>query len=243
MHCFSQNNTQLPSVISLPPGLLFNTSQIVRTDSGIYVTQFTKAGCKNYFSETSFYPNPTITVVLAKADEPQVVEQKPRRIKLLTIHGNVSYDYFYRSAIDTPIAQKDLQQHTERVYLDLLVKEKYPLKVNFISRQSNSPYFRNFIDVNFQFDRYTYNKNLKQQLLDKLKAQTPQYKYPDLSKIETELKKQKDQYTKTKSWLESPATLQKIIEERERGYYQKIKAKEDSVNAAMTFYSKCKGLL
>jgi hypothetical protein len=150
---------------------------------------------------------------------------------LITIHGNVSYDYFYRSKIDTPINQQNFQQHTERVYLDIMVKEKYPLKVNFVSRQSNSPYFRNFIDVNFNFDRYTYNKNIKQQILDKLKAQVPQYKYPDLAQAEAVLKKYKDEYSTTKSWLENPATLQKIIEERERAYYQKLKSEEDSLNA------------
>ena len=59
-------------------------------------------------------------------------------------------------------------------------------------------------------------------------------KYPDLSKIESDLKKLKDQYAKTKSWLEDPATLQKIIEERERSYYQKVKAQEDSLSALLT---------
>lgn len=209
----------------------FGTSQIIQNDSGIVINTFTKRSCKGYTVISSFIPNPAQVTAfeLPKKIEPQVMQ----RPKLLIIHGNVSYDFFYRSTIDTPVNQKNLQQHTERVYLNVLVKEKYPLKVNFISRQSNSPYFRNFIDVNFQFDRYTYNKNLKQQLLDKLKAQLPQYKYPDLTKIESELSKQKDQYTKTKSWLEDPATLQKIIEEREKGYYQKIKAKEDSLNGAM----------
>lgn len=221
------------SFVSLPANLLFNSCGIVKTDSGIYIIQFTKAGCKNYFSETFFYGYPAEPAVLAKAALTKPAIEEPRKVKLLTIHGNISYDYFYRSAIDTPIVQKDFKQHTERVYLDILVKEKYPLKVNFISRQSNSPYFRNFIDVNFQFDRYGYNKNLKQQLLNKLRAQVPQYKYPDLAKIESELNKLKDQYAKTRSWLEDPATLQKIIEERERGYSQKAKGEEDSLNVLL----------
>lgn len=226
-------NTMLPGktdLFHLPGNLLFTSAEIIKTDSGIYIIQYTKTGCKNYTSETSFYANPTTAVSLAKADEPAAVKENTHKVKLLTIHGNIGYDYYYRSAIDTPIAQKDFQQHTERVYLDILLKEKYPLKVNFVSRQSNSPYFRNFVDVNFQFDRYTYNKNLKQQILAKLKAQVPQYKYPDLTKIESELKKLKDQYANTKAWLENPATLQKIIEERERDYYQKLKATEDSLN-------------
>jgi hypothetical protein len=227
------NKSVNPILFTLPKSFLFNSAQIITTDSGIYITQFTKAACKNYFSETYFYANPAVAVILTKTAEPKQAVAAPRRIKLLTIHGNIGYDYFYRSAIDTPIAQKDFQQHTERVSLNILVKEKYPLKVNFIARQSNSPYFRNFIDANFQFDKYAYNKHLKQQLLNKLKAQVPQLKYPDLSKIESDLKKLKDQYTKTKTWLEDPATLQKIVEERERAYYQKLKTGEDSMKALL----------
>lgn len=227
---YTQNKRSENSpLISLPKSFLFNSAQITKTDSGIYITQFTKTACKNYLSETNFYANPTIAVVLAKAEQ-KPLAPAPRKIKLLTIHGNIGYDYFYRSAIDTPIAQKDFQQHTERVHLDILLKEKYPLKVNFTSRQSNSPYFRDFVDVNFSFDKYTYNKNLKQQLLDKLKKQIPQYKLPDLTAAESLLKKYKADFDKTKSWLEDPMTMQRIIEEREKEYYQKLKEAEDSVS-------------
>ncbi|MEQ1552690.1 MAG: hypothetical protein ABL929_00860 [Ferruginibacter sp.] len=207
----------------------FNNTTFLQTDSGIIINTYTRISCKSYSITSEFIPSPreAVKYVERKTIE-QAAIQKP---KLITIHGNISYDYFYRSKIDTPINQQNFQQHTERVYLDIMVKEKYPLKVNFASRQSNSPYFRNFFDVNFNFDRYTYNRNIKQQILDKLKAQVPQYQYPDLAKAEAELKKYKDEYRTTKSWLESPATLQKIIEERERAYYQKFKAAEDSLNA------------
>ncbi len=207
----------------------FHNTTFKQTDSGIIINTYSRISCKAYTYLSQFIPSPTEAVKFVEHKPlEQVAIQKP---KLITIHGNVSYDYFYRSKIDTPVNQENFQQHTERVYLDIMVKEKYPLKVNFVSRQSNSPYFRNFIDVNFNFDRYTYNRNIKQQILDKLKAQVPQYKYPDLAKAEAELKKYKDEYSRTKSWLENPATLQKIIEERERAYYQKIKSEGDSINA------------
>lgn len=208
--------------------LLFGNIQVIQTDSGIIFNNYKRTSCKSYTVDSKFFPYPSQTVI---AEKPKLIEVLViHHPKLFIIHGNVSYDFFYRSKIDTPINQQNFQQHTERVYLDILVKEKYPLKVNFASRQSNSPYFKNFIDVNFNFDRYTYNRNVKQQILDKLKAQTPQYKYSDLGKVEAELKKYMDEFSKTKSWLEDPATLQKIIEEREKNYYQKLKANEDAIN-------------
>ena len=205
----------------------FENVKYIKTDSGLIIETFTRLACKNSVSLRTFVPE--------KDSEFCTPLSKPvlRYIsKLFTIHGNISYEYFYRSKTDTPINQQDFQQHTERVYLDILVKEKYPLKVNFSSRQSNSPYFRNFTDANFSFDKYTYNRSLKQQILDKLKAQLPAYKFPDLSKVEAELQKSKEAYAKTKAWLEDQATLQKIIEEREHIYFQKIRAKEDSLKAA-----------
>lgn len=144
------------------------------------------------------------------------------RPKLLTIHGNISYDFFYRSRIDTPISQQDFQQHTERVYLNILYKEKYPLKVSFVLRQSNSPYFSNFNDLNFQFDRSAFSRDFKKEILQKLSAQIP--KRPDLLKLETDLKKSKEELQQLKGWISSSSTLQKIIEEREREYYRKLSA-------------------
>jgi hypothetical protein len=184
--------------------------------------------CKN--SSLYFFSNPVVHKSIIVPQQVKTASALVKKPKLFTIHGNVSYDFFYRSRIDTPINQQNFQQHTERVYLDILVKEKYPIKVNFTTRQSNSPYFRDFVDVNFNFDKYTYNRNVKQQLLDKLKAQIPQYKFPDLATAEAKLKNQQLALDKTKSWLDDPATLQKIIEEREKIYYQKIQATQDSIN-------------
>ena len=113
------------------------------------------------------------------------------------------------------------------MYLDILVKEKYPLKVNFTSRQSNSLYFRDFVDVNFCFDKYTYNRNLKQQLLDKLSQKVHKYKLQDLTAAEALLKKYQADLDETKKMLQDPGVLQKMIEEKERLYYQTLKHVED----------------
>jgi len=208
-------------------------SIIKTTDSGKHIISYYRNGCKGYFTQSEFFPNTPQLLLIEKVSISKVPE---KRIKLLTIHGNISYDYFYRSAIDTPVSQRNFQQHTEKIYLNVVVKEKYPLKVNFISRQSNSPYFRDFVDFNFQFDKYAYNKNLKQQVIDRLKAQVSQYtqyKYPDLTKIQSDLQKQKDQFSRIKLWMEDPATLQRIIEERESGNLKKTHKEKDSANITL----------
>jgi hypothetical protein len=209
----------------------FSSTKFLQTDSGVIITTISKTACKKYITTSSFIASEGEQLVYVASKPKQAVAiYKPA---LLTINGDVSYDFFYRSKIDTPINQQNFQQHTERINLDILIKEKYPLKISFAARQSNSPYFRNFIDANFNFDRFTFNKNIKQQLLDKLNAQIPAYKYPDLSNIEATIKQQVKEYTAKKEWLEDPLTLQKIVEEREKIYYKKLKEKEDSLNQAL----------
>lgn len=206
-----------------------DTGNIIRTDSGLIVLTFSRIVCKNKFVlRQDFFPyQKSISAPMSKVSIMPSAINKP---KFLTIHGNISYDFFYRSRIDTPINQQNFQQHTERVYLDVMLKEKYPLKVNFTARQSNSPYFRDFVDMNLNFDRYAFNKNLKQELLDKLKAQLPQYKFPDLASAEAALKKKQDELDNIKNWIENPATLQKLIEEKEKIFYEKMNAVKDSAN-------------
>jgi hypothetical protein len=150
----------------------------------------------------------------------------------LKVHGNISYDFFYRSKIDTPFSQQNLQQHTERVWLDILIKGKYPFKVGFTARQSNSPFFSNLSNINLNFDRYGFNKNLKQDLLNRLAP--IKWQNTDLKRIDADLKEKSARYETLKNWLNGSEALQRIVEERERNFYnfsvpqpvyQKIKLK------------------
>ncbi len=189
-------------------------------DSGVSFVYFYKFSCKGNYFNGQFIPAPP-TIKQDKIVTAPIPASSP---KFLTIHGNISYDFYYRSKIDTPISQQDFQQHTERVYLDIMLKEKFPLKVGFTSRQSNSPFFKDFSDVNFRFDRPAYTKNIRQDLINKIAVQLPQR--PDLKAAEAELKEKKTELHKLKGWLGSSSTLQKIIEEREKQYKQRL----DSIN-------------
>lgn len=210
----------LSGVFTSHSGTLFSDVRLVSTDSGLVIKETRKLNCKGYYSESIILSN-TEPVAAEPVKVALTGSSKP---KFLTVHGNVSYDYFYRSKTDTPFKQQDLQQHTERVSLDILLKEKYPLKVSFSSRQSNSPFFRNFLDANFQFDRYGYQRNLKKVLLDKIDKQIPQR--PDLRNAEAALKEEMEKLQKLKAQINDPGTLQKIIEERERIYYARVKAQK-----------------
>ena len=224
MRCFAQ---RADADVFSRNDILFSNMRVVSTDSGFTIAETVRQNCKGSYTEIINFPQAEVQSVLI----PVPVAALPAKPKFLIIHGNISYDYFYRSKIDTPFNQQDLQQHTERVNLRILLKEKYPLNISFSSRQSNSPFFRNFLDANFQFDKYSYLKNIKKVLLDKVNKQIPEQ--PDLKNAEAQLKEEIQKLEKLKVQLEDPNTLQKIIEERERIYYEKIKAqKEKELTAA-----------
>ncbi len=223
---FCQNQSVINSATQKTPS---PQPKFLQTDSGFYIIQTLRKGCKSIQESGDFFPIIEKVIIAAYKEQSALPVMK----KNIIIHGNIGYDFFYRSRIDTPINQQNFQQHTERVNLDILVKEKYPLKASFSARQSNSPYFRNFIDANFNFDRFAYNKNLKQKLVEKLKTKIPVYAYPDLAKIEGKIKEQAEEYKLRKDWLENPFTLQKIVEEREKQYYKKLKEKDDSIQLTL----------
>lgn len=176
----------------------------------------------------------------SKAETLKITNLK-NRTSFLSIHGNITYDFFYRSNMDTPVRQKDFRQHTESVDLSILIKKKYPFKIRLISRQNNSPFFKSPFDVQLNFDRYAYTTKLKQNLLDKIRRDTSGLKLPDLINAQDAVRKAQADYDKLKNWLESPLTLQRIIEEKERKYYQQYQSNSDSIrskNDIRTFFSR-----
>lgn len=140
---------------------------------------------------------------------------------LLTVHGNVIYDLFYQSNIDTPFVQKDVYQHTVQTSLELTYKDNYPIRVNFTTRMSNSSLFRNLTDFNLQYT----NRDFKNSILQKARNwDAGQYaqleKLQQLKSLIDAKQLELDRYKKTKV---APSLLQQLVEAREKAYYARIK--------------------
>lgn len=171
---------------------------------------------------------------------------KNSKTKFLTLHGNVSYEYFYRSLNDTPYLQKNLSQHTERIWAQATFKEKYPFNISFTARQSNSPYLTNFNDIGIQFDKTSFLKYKKLELIEKVN------RVKDIEFGNALLKSMMFDIRRTDSILQSkinlqknPATLQRLVEEKERKYLankQKSipKINDEDYSGFSRFYSKRK---
>lgn len=185
--------------------------------------------CKAAFTSGFSRPRKRATETVPGAfPEPPAVAAK--RVPFLTVHGTVQYDYYRRSRIDTPFQQSEFWQHTERVYASAWIKDKYPLRIGFTARQSNSPFFRNFNDLNVQFDRNAYLQRLRQKALARLEQRWKAL--PDLDKLAAELSAKRLQLQQLQQKRNSPANLQKLIEEREKELYGATRQNTYSIETA-----------
>jgi hypothetical protein len=92
--------------------------------------------------------------------EPHITDYKK-----LDLTGEISYEFLYRSQIDTPFAQKDFRQHIVRGAFRTDILNKYPVKINMAYKVSNSPFMRNTIDVSLGFDPLVFRKRVEERLL------------------------------------------------------------------------------
>jgi hypothetical protein len=122
---------------------------------------FIKGACKNLFIDVLRFD-----FVLPEKITP-IEPATANKIPLVTVHGNVLYNFSYRSFIDTPFSETNLMQHLVQTNLNFLVKGKYPLRMTLSNRSSNSPYFKNATDVNVEFNQYQLLNNIKADLRNK----------------------------------------------------------------------------
>lgn len=87
--------------------------------------------------------------------------------------GYISYQFNYRSAIDTPYVEKNIAQHNITGNLFLTVAGHLPLRVTWWSRQSNSKLFRDITDVQASFDANAFQQQLQGSLRQRLLAMAP----------------------------------------------------------------------
>lgn len=86
----------------------------------------------------------------------------------LSLRGDVLYDLFSRSSIDTPYADNNILQHSIRANVYAVINSKLPIAIQFNSRKSNSYLFKDYVDANVQFDGHSYQQLLKQDLKNRV---------------------------------------------------------------------------
>ncbi|THU39415.1 hypothetical protein FAM09_12990 [Niastella caeni] len=167
-----------------------------------------------------------VYVPVMKEPVKMVEPAKPQRIPFLQVHGNVMYNVNYYSNIDTPFNEQHVYQHTIQTYLDITVKGQYPMRVYLTNRFSNSNLFRNFSDLNLNYNNTQFTQKIKTQVREKFLASLPSPKVPDSLQHELDLAIKK--LKMLEGWIKNPGLIQKMVEERERKMRDSLKGKMDS---------------
>jgi hypothetical protein len=145
--------------------------------------------------------------------------------KNIVIHGNVLYDFSYRSYLDTPFMQNDVMQHFVQTKFNVVLKNKYPFTVTLTHRNSNSPYFRNATDVNVDFSQKQLLENiktkLKAQLQNPLQNVTIQQLYGNL---QNDVISNQAAITNAIQWRNSAQRIVNEVEEKETLIKEKLDA-------------------
>ncbi|WP_207632913.1 hypothetical protein, partial [Foetidibacter luteolus] len=145
---------------------------------------------------------------------------KPIRKPWLTVHGNVLYDVNYYSNIDTPFLLKDVYQHTLQAYLDITVKDHYPMRVYFTTRFGNTGLFRNFTNANMLYSSNMFSQHIKERLKQKMFESARSLS--GLDSLKNLLEKKYHELDLIKKGQADPGILQKMVEARERAFARQL---------------------
>jgi len=141
------------------------------------------------------------------------------QLPYLTVHGNLSYQLDYRSTIDTPYKENDIYQHSVQGYIDIGIKNKFPMRIYLTNRWSNSNFFNNLSFLNFQFNQHEYSSLLKQRLQNELDNRRSKVDTGHL--LKTKLNTYLSSLNSLKSWVNSSKTKQRLVEIEEKKFRNK----------------------
>lgn len=173
--------------------------------------------CKGYRFLIPLVP---ATIVVAATTEPTfptlpVVQKEIQKTPLLKVKGNILYDVYYRSRVDTPFAERDIYQHTIQSRLDVVYKDQYPVKVYFTSRFSNSAFFRKYTDLNFQFNQADFSRMMKNKLINAIE-QALRSRMGEVDSLKHLIDQVRSEINSIQQSVNKPDLFQQRIEERER---------------------------
>jgi hypothetical protein len=131
--------------------------------------------------------------------------------------GYLSYNYNYRSNIDTPFIAQDVQQHLVNANLNVLVAQKFPLQVSLYERRSNNPVFKNFTDVRVDFNVQEFRRLQSGILKNDLYSVTDRLRDPHLpGNIDLQQKK----WTNLNGWLQQGSLIKQLLDCKETLIYK-----------------------
>src|SRR6185312_2131405 len=136
----------------------------------------------------------------------------PGRPLIVFKNGIINYNYSYRSNLDTPFTGNNLQQHFANISSNMLLAQKFPLRVSVYERRSNSPYFKNYTDVRVEFNAPEYRRMQSEKLGKYFDGLISRLQDPDLK---SNIGIQQILLKNMNSYLNNPEVIKKYLQSKE----------------------------
>ena len=215
-HCLIIMKAPLVTWIFIFCGLLaqaqdFRLSGRTSADSGFLLVP---GGCKMQIPvKVMLYGSMQQVDLVAYRPRIKPVYVPPARPVLLDIKGNVSYDFFYQSNIDTPFTERDIHQHTVQTNLTVTIRNQYPLRISFSTQQGNSSLFRNLTGAKLFYN----SADFKNKILENARnwANVKLRQFSEAQKYKLQLDSLRNQVSALHGYYNSEVYTQQVIEARE----------------------------
>jgi len=100
------------------------------------------------------------------------IERTNSKHLLAVTGGYISYNFNYRSTIDTPFLETGIYQNQVSGNFDVLVADQLPFTVSYLGRQSNSNFYKDIADVQVSFNSNAFQNGLVSKMRNRLGQQT-----------------------------------------------------------------------
>jgi hypothetical protein len=219
-HTMMAQGKELPVMNSRQPDTLIVSQLLLQKHNGLAADSVYRNFNEYYSSGLVLeYHKDRVFIAYERGPGIRTIPVAKNESSIVKVRGNILYNFSYRSYIDTPFAQQDLMQHLVQTNLNLLVKNRYPVKLTITNRSSNSAYFRNVTDVNMQFNQQQMLSNIKADLANRATAMVDK---EGLEHAEKELTGLRSQYLQLQGWINNPAVLQQLVKEKESTLKDKL---------------------
>ncbi len=145
---------------------------IFYTILGIHSTSFAQKNDTIWISkpsDLSKVEGEVCYVLVPRENGQSVPAQERNSMRKSTIDGTITYDYLYRSMVDTPFYTRNYQQHSIYGNIKSNISGTYPIDVRFNIRKTNQPFLQNFFDFNIGLNPQQMAKNIKEQIINNYK--------------------------------------------------------------------------
>ena len=136
----------------------------------------------------------------------------PGRPLIVFKNGIINYNYSYRSNLDTPFTENNLQRHFANISSNILFAQKFPLRVSVYERRSNSLYFKNYTDVRVEFNAPEYRRMQSEKLGKYFDGLISRLQDPDLK---SNIGIQQILLKNMNSYLNNPEVIKKYLQSEE----------------------------